>query len=523
LPIVVANPNNTSLQPHFSVKAILDSRSLIAGGQLLANCTDLRLVYFDGTANHELDRIVNGCGTPQAEVWFALQRPLGAGAQDDSAYYVYYGNPGAGLAPSNGMNVFLFYEDWENGTLHWTSAGGLDPANTGTAGTSAISTDKFLSPGNAQEFTQKTYGGDAFTGFIPVTPNTGYILSVWATSETGAYFPVGFDPYDALYTRNPEVWLWTSEWTLSPEWTQRSAPFVTRDQIAFIKVKTEWWGESPGTAPVYTDNLVLRYSASQEAQLSFGAQESTLPGPLVSNIVATSPIDVGTSTTVTAFVDPNGTIVDSVTLRILSPEVVEVPMLPASSDNIGQTWEAQFTPAQGGIYTFAIRAHATNSVTSLSSSNTFMVTDTQPPQIALISVTDPIPVNNLQTLVVQVTDNGRIASVNLNVDGAVYPMSGHGNTYSYSWRPTLVGTHAYTVVATDTIGNSSSFVGSFEVQAREADVCTWKASPLTTGTQVAAMKWKPPVFEELIMCPGIQPRAGIPTTVLQGMRSRPTQ
>ncbi len=51
---------------------------------------------------------------------------------------------------ANGMNVFLFFEDWEQGTTHWTSAGGLDPANTGTMGLSVIASEETLLRANAE-------------------------------------------------------------------------------------------------------------------------------------------------------------------------------------------------------------------------------------------------------------------------------------------------------------------------------------------------------------------------------------
>ena len=421
-PVVVTDPNPAAVSARYSVKATLDAQLMMGTGQLLANCADLRVVYFDGSANYELDRIVNGCGTAQTEIWFALQRPIAGGAQDNG-YYLYYGNSAAGLPPTNGMNVFLFYEDWENGASHWTNAGGLDSANTGTMGTSTITTDDAVSPSHSQKFTEKTYGGDAFTGYIPVSPNTSYALSVWAKSATGTYFPVGFDPYTANYSRNTEVWLWTSEWTLGSQWAQRTATFTTNSTTAYLKLKSEWWISGPGTSPVYCDNLALRYTIINEPQVSLGAQESTIPGPTVSEVTATTPIDVGSSTKVSAYVATNGTTIDYVNLRVLSPEIVDIPMVPGNGDNLGGTWQVQFTPAQGGAYTFVILAHATNSLTGSSPTETFTVVDTQPPQIVLISVTDPIPVNNLQTLTVQVTYNCRVGTVKLNADGTDYPMA----------------------------------------------------------------------------------------------------
>jgi len=273
--ITVQNSSaSTSLPTRYSVTAALDSSQLVAGGLLLSSCADLRVVYFDGTTDFELDRVVNGCGTPQTEVWFALQRPIPASAQD-AGYYLYYGNTAAGAPPSNGMNVFLFYESWENGSTHWRNAGGLDSSATGTMGSSTTSTDDAVSPTHSQKFSRKAMGGDAFSGYIPVTPNTLYALTVSAKSATATYFPVGFDPYSSSLTRGSEVWLWTSEWSVSSQWTQRTATFTTNSTTAYLKLKSEWWTEAPGTAPLYSDNLALRYGSSIEPSLSLGTQQSS--------------------------------------------------------------------------------------------------------------------------------------------------------------------------------------------------------------------------------------------------------
>ncbi|HTP70018.1 MAG TPA: DUF2341 domain-containing protein, partial [Dongiaceae bacterium] len=271
--VTVKNGSTNAVLPvHYSAQTQLNTSSLIAAGQMLSNCSDLRVVYFDGTANNEIDRVIENCGATTTTVWFSLQRQIAASALDAS-YYLYYGNASATPAPANGMNVFLFFEDWENGPAHWINAGGLDPANGGTMGTTAAATDDAFSPTHSQKFSQKTYGGDAFSGLIPVTPGTRYAVSVWAKSATGAYLPVGFDPYNSTKVKGTEVWLWTNAWTIPAVWTQRTGTFTAGSTASFIKLKTEWWGEGPGTAPVYVDNLVLRYSLATEPTLTLGSQE----------------------------------------------------------------------------------------------------------------------------------------------------------------------------------------------------------------------------------------------------------
>ncbi|MGC2194783.1 MAG: hypothetical protein WA628_08905 [Terriglobales bacterium] len=472
-PLVVQNASTTTPLPvHYATGVTIDTSVLLAAGQLLPDCSDLRVVYFDGLSNHELDRLVDGCGSKTTVVWFALQRSIAAGGQD-AGYNLYYGNAAAGPAPSNGMNVFLFYEDWESGAAHWNSAGGLDASNSGTLGTSTVVNENFVSPSHSQKFSQKTYGGDAFTGYVPVSPSTTYALSVWATSATATYFPVGFDPYDSVYNRGSERWLWTSEWTLGSQWSQRSAVFTTNSDTAYIKIKSEWWGEAPGTAPVYADNLALRAVAASEPTVTQGAPESSVPTPTITNVAAISPVQVGMPTVVSADVALSAGAIDQVSLYVLTPQTLVVPMTLSSGNSSNGTWTVQFTAAQGGIYTYAVSAHASNGTATLSSSQTFTVADTLPPQIVLLNITNPIQVNNTQTLSVRVTDNGLVSSVSLNVDGVMYPMVANGNTYSYSWRTLNAGTVSYVVQAIDTSGNDSVYSGTFDVQVPEVGVCKW--------------------------------------------------
>jgi hypothetical protein len=273
LPLTVQNTASSSLPVRYSVQATVDTAHWIGLQQMLASCADLRVVYFDGASSTQLDRVVNSCNTSQTEVWFALQRSIPAGSSDNG-YYLYYGNADPGTPPSNGMNVFVFYENWENSTSHWTGAGGLDTANTGTLGTSQISTDYAWSPTHGQKFSTKRSGGDAFSGLIPVTPNTMYAASVRGISATAAYMPVGFDPYDAAKTKGDETWFWTTGWTLSTQWTQQKATFTTAGSTAFIRLKSEWWDGGPGTAPVYLDDLVLRLAANSDPNVTIGTGQN---------------------------------------------------------------------------------------------------------------------------------------------------------------------------------------------------------------------------------------------------------
>ena len=89
----------------------LDTQSLIAAGEMQADCSDLRILYYDGLSWQELARHVIGCNTPTTDVRFMLAADIPANSSDDN-YYLYYDNaaPG-GLPPLSTTNVYLWYDD----------------------------------------------------------------------------------------------------------------------------------------------------------------------------------------------------------------------------------------------------------------------------------------------------------------------------------------------------------------------------------------------------------------------------
>lgn len=480
--LTVTNTAATSLPARYTARLVLDTSSLITAGQLLDNCADLRLVSYDGLTNEPRDRVVDSCGREAASIWFALRRPIGPGSSDDT-YYLYYGQPAAGAPPANGDQVFLFAEDWEQGAPHWTGAAGLDAGNTGTLGTSQISDEAAVSSSHSQKFPQKMGGGDAFSGYLPVQPNTRYALSVWGRSSTPAYAPVGIDPYTSALIKGAENWLWTNEWSLPAEWAMRSAAFTTGADTAYLKLKSEWWLEGPGTQPVYLDDLRLRYAAASEPTVTPGVEESTLPGPDFGLVTANGPVNLGEPVQVTAAVSVPAGSLDAVSLLTQAPETHSLPMTLVTGTTADGTWSASFTPAQGGVYTYRVLARSTNGRARLSAAQTFTVIDSEPPQITLLGLTDPLLVRETQTVRVSVTDNGQIAAVDLASRDSSGPMTLVAGGYERAWPINAVGLLTFTVTARDTAGNTATLNGSFEAQAREVDVCTWK------GCKTAAASW----------------------------------
>lgn len=466
-PLTVTNTSASAALPvDYSTSFTLDTASLIANNQMLSTCADLRVVYQpDLSASPlELDRVVENCNTAQTVVWFALQRAVAASGQD-LAYTLYYGKPAPGTPPADGMNVFLFFEDWEQGTDHWTNAGGLDPTNKGTMGSTVISNYVAISPTQSQLFNSYGSGGDAFSGYIPVSPSIGYAISVWGASQyTNVCAPVGFDPYTSEKVKGTESWLWLGDWRLGPQWAWKTATFTTSETTAYIKIKSEVWHDcsTPGSPPAFMDNLALRYAISSEPALALGDEETILPVPTIAKISDNGPrILIGSNFHVTADLATTQGTITAATLRILSPQVVNVPMTLCSGNTTSGTWQADFTPTQGGLYTYQIYA-AAGPLIRLSAHRTFTAYETTPPVITPVSIIDPIFVNNPQTLTVQVTDNDALSNVNVTIGGTSHPMTANGSQYSYSWLVTTPGTIPYTVTATDISGNVATLNGTFE-------------------------------------------------------------
>jgi peptidoglycan/xylan/chitin deacetylase (PgdA/CDA1 family) len=472
-PVTVTNTSASATLPVlYTVDFTLDTAELIASGKMLATCEDLQIASVPDTDMVEIDRVVENCNTTATRVWFALQRPVLPGASD-SGYYILYGDLTPTPPLADGMHVFLYFEDWEQGTTHWTSAGGLDPANSGTMGLTVISDEEAVSPANSQKFPVKTSGGDAFSGYIQVQPNTSYAIATWAKSADNTSAPVGFDPYTAAYVKGTETWLWLDYW-IGPQWTWRSAQFTTGATTAFIKIKSEWWAEATGAQPVYMDNLGLRYAIAEAPGLALGDEETTLSVPAITNIVNNGPVNLGSNITISADISTAEGEVDYALIRLVSPVSLDIPMSLISGTATDGVWQSSYLPTQGGEFSFRILAHATTSRQSLSPLQTFMVLDNELPVISNLSFTDPILVRETQTVSVQVTDNGAVAAVTLMVNGDTYPMTLSGGVYSYAWEVDTIGEIPFTVTATDSAGNPAVLADSFTSQARTVDICTWK-------------------------------------------------
>ncbi|MGH2554263.1 MAG: hypothetical protein ACRDHO_00905 [Actinomycetota bacterium] len=111
--LITVTSGGAAVPNGYSVSITFDHAALVSAGKVAyANGRDVRVVYWDGSAWTQLDRVLqegsawNGTNTT---IWFKTQAPIPAGGSDDN-YFLYSGNPAPGGPPANPNNVFLFYD-----------------------------------------------------------------------------------------------------------------------------------------------------------------------------------------------------------------------------------------------------------------------------------------------------------------------------------------------------------------------------------------------------------------------------
>jgi uncharacterized repeat protein (TIGR01451 family) len=106
-----ANSPDKGYSGYTSRIASLDTATLIAAGDMQADCSDLRITYYNGLGWQELPRHVLNCNTATTDVRFMLVTDIPASSSDDN-YYLYYSNSAPAALPAmSTTNVYLWYDD----------------------------------------------------------------------------------------------------------------------------------------------------------------------------------------------------------------------------------------------------------------------------------------------------------------------------------------------------------------------------------------------------------------------------
>ncbi len=199
----------TAIPTQYSVRLQLDHGAMVSAAQSLVSGNDLRVAYWNGSGWVELDRVLDdqsAWNNAATQIWFRTQAGIGASSTDDN-YYLYYGNGSAGTPPTNWANVFLFYDDFNDGVFDGTRWICADPASVAPP---PACTESAVAPGTL------SLGGDSAVYAAPAyafgtdTRWEGRLRLATALATTLAYNYLGAS--DMVNAGNPYQTDWTTLW-----------------------------------------------------------------------------------------------------------------------------------------------------------------------------------------------------------------------------------------------------------------------------------------------------------------------
>lgn len=133
---VTNNNSDDTLPAGYSVRFDFDHYNQVQQLDALASGDDVRLLWWDGVAWNELNRVAESAwnnSTDPTQIWFATQAQIPAGDYDDN-YFLYYGNSSPAAPLDDPHLVYQFYDDfsdpaytyanWATSTNDWIVEGG---------------------------------------------------------------------------------------------------------------------------------------------------------------------------------------------------------------------------------------------------------------------------------------------------------------------------------------------------------------------------------------------------------------
>ncbi|MGV8162197.1 MAG: 3-keto-disaccharide hydrolase [Candidatus Nanoarchaeia archaeon] len=117
-------PANSTLTSSYTLDLYVDTINLIDSGKLRSDGNDLRIVYWNGTTNVEIDRInITQFNTSNTHIEFKIQNNI---TNTTNNYVMYYNNPLAIDPPINKTKIYYLWEDFEDQINEFTE-GPLNP------------------------------------------------------------------------------------------------------------------------------------------------------------------------------------------------------------------------------------------------------------------------------------------------------------------------------------------------------------------------------------------------------------
>jgi len=116
-PITINNTSNANTLSNYQILVTVDTAALYTAGKVKSDCSDIRFTDSDETTllNYWIED--GSCNTTATKFWVKIPTITGSTSK---TIYMYYGNASA-TAVSNGSNVFIFFDDFNDGSLDTTN------------------------------------------------------------------------------------------------------------------------------------------------------------------------------------------------------------------------------------------------------------------------------------------------------------------------------------------------------------------------------------------------------------------
>jgi len=309
--INITNNNATSvLESGYSFNITLDT----TGDKFLDNGNDVRIVYYNGTSNIELDRInTTSFNSSSTILWFKLQSNISASSVD-SNYSVYYGNPYATNPPTNKSNIYLFYDNFTDSSAWSTFSGACSASSSqgnpvpslfmsGSGTTDRCYATNFNLPSTpylieADVYISSTGGrGIRNIGFKHTTSHaSGYMYRMQTSGGDGGFFTLsGTGTWTKLGSNDADVSADTwhnlkllirgTNFTAWMDGNYRNS--VVSSTYSNTKIGTQ--DDGGADTDSYVDNYLVKRYIYPDPSSSLGIEETGIKTGLVSMIPGTIP------------------------------------------------------------------------------------------------------------------------------------------------------------------------------------------------------------------------------------------
>ena len=348
----------------YSVALTFDHASLVLAGKSLGSGDDVRVAFYNGLSWVELDRLLDPASSwnsATTTVWFKTQAAIGAGSSD-SNYFLYYGNPAAVSPPANGMNVFLFHDEFPGSAIDVSKWSVTRGSATVSAGLMTLQSDSSVWATAANALGTNT----RWESRLRLSSAYAIYFNYWGASDGNGYAGDGASNWITFWADDTQHWIENAAFG-----SESFASFVPASPTSFHEYRFDrrgttsvnyyqdstlvgslatdvpsaalrafMWNDNFGQTQIYDWVRVRRY-VSPEPTTSLGIEEAA--SGYCSPTATPTPTDTPTATatsTVTPTATPTAT---STATNTPTPTATPTPTPTATSTPTS-------TPASGATY-----------------------------------------------------------------------------------------------------------------------------------------------------------------------------